>query len=78
MYLALYAADGPSIHLVPADRLDLTGDVTMREIVAAAYGRGMLAVGWRRPDDLGGELVLAAPSDRRLVVAAGDMIVVVG
>ena len=76
VYLALYAPDGPSIHLVPADRLDLTGDVTMSEIVVAAYDRGMLAIGWRRPDR--GELVLNPPEDRRLDVAPGDLIVVVG
>ncbi len=75
VYLALYA-DGPSIHLVPAGRLDLTGDVTMHKIVVAAYDRGMLAIGWRRPDR--GELVLNPPEGRRLDVASGDMIVVVG
>jgi hypothetical protein len=76
VYLALYNPAGPSIHLVPADRLDLTGDVTMSEIVVAAYDRGMLAIGWRRPDR--GELVLNPPADRRLDVTPGDLIVVVG
>ncbi len=66
VYLALYATDGPSIHLVAAEDLDLRGVVSMREVVVAAHGRDMLAIGWRRPDDLGGELVLNPPADRRL------------
>ncbi len=78
VYLALYATDGPSIHLVAAEDLDLRGGVTVREVVAAAYGRDMLAIGWRRPDDLGGELVLNPSADRRLDLVPGDEIVVVG
>jgi len=78
VYLALYATDGPSIHVVPAEQLGLGGDVTMRDIVATAYGRGALAIGWRRPADLGGELVLNPSADRRLDLAPGDEIVVIG
>ena len=78
VYLALYATDGPSIHLVAAEDLDLRGVVSMREVVVAAHGRDMLAIGWRRPDDLGGELVLNPPADRRLDLVPGDEIVVVG
>jgi len=77
VFLALYATEGPSIHLVPADRLELNGDVTIREVVAAAYAQGMLAIGWRRPDDLGGELVLDPSDDQRLDVTARDQIVVI-
>jgi hypothetical protein len=76
VYLAMYAADGPSIHLVTAEDLDLHGVVTMPDVVVAAYRRGMLAIGWRRSDD--GELVLNPSADRRLDVVPGDEIVVVG
>ncbi len=78
VYLALYAPDGPSIHLVPAERLDLAGTVTMRDIVAAGSAHGVLALGWRRPSEEGGELALNPSADRRLELAPGDEIVIVG
>jgi hypothetical protein len=78
VYLALYATGGPSIHLLGAERLDLRGTVTMRDILVSAAAHGVLAIGWRRPGDLGGELVLNPSADRRLDLAPGDEIVVVG
>jgi len=78
VYLALYAPGGPSIHLVPAAALDLDGTVTMRDIVDAGSAHGVLAIGWRRPSESGGELALSPPADRRLDLAPGDEIVVVG
>lgn len=78
VYLALYNIDGPSFHLIAAESLDLNGDVAMGDIVRAAYRHGVLAIGWRRPAERGGELVLGPPSDQRLTLFAGDEIVVVG
>jgi hypothetical protein len=78
VYLALYAPGGPSIHLMGAERLDLHGTVTMRDIVVSAEAHGVLAIGWRRSSEFGGELVLTPSADRRIDLAVGDQIVVVG
>ncbi|TFH20908.1 MAG: hypothetical protein E4H05_01275 [Acidimicrobiales bacterium] len=78
VYLALYTPGGSSIHMVRAERLDLRGTVTIRDIVVAAAAHGVLAIGWRRPAELGGELVLNPAADRRLDLASGDEIVVIG
>jgi Castor and Pollux, part of voltage-gated ion channel/Calcium-activated potassium channel slowpoke-like RCK domain len=78
VYLALYATGGSSLHLVEAERLDLRGTVTMRDIVVSAAAHGVLAIGWRRSGESGGELVLNPSADRRLDLASGDDIVVVG
>ena len=78
VYLALYAPGGSSFHLVPAERLDLAGTVTMRDIVAAGSAHGVLALGWRQSSEIGGELALSPPVDRRFDLAPGDEIVVIG
>ena len=78
VYLALYTPGGPSIHLVPAERLDLAGTVAMRDVVAAGSAHGVLAIGWRRGSEIGGELALNPSADRRLDLAPGDEIVVIG
>lgn len=72
----LYATDGPSIQLVRAAELHLTGEVGFDEVIATAYASGLLAIGWRR--DAGAELVLN-PSDSTTVrLDEGDQLVVIG
>jgi hypothetical protein len=78
VYLALYTPGGASIHLVPAERLDLAGTVSMRDVAAAGSAHGVLAIGWRRASESGGELSLNPSADRRLAVSSGDEIVVIG
>jgi voltage-gated potassium channel Kch len=78
LYLALYAPGGATIHLLPAERLDLTGTVSMRDIVAAGAAHGVLAIGWRRSSESGGELALNPAADRRFELAPHDEIVVIG
>ena len=78
VFLALYAPDGPTIHLVDAERLGLAGEMTMRQIATDAYARGLLAIGWRRPGSHGGELVLNPDDDQRVDLVDGDQVVVVG
>ena len=78
VFLAVYATDGPSVHLVDAERLGLSGTVTMSDVVASTYAHGLLAIGWRRAASLGADLVLNADEERRVDLVAGDQIVVIG
>jgi hypothetical protein len=78
VFLQLYAADGPSLHLVPAADLGLAGELGTADIVAAAYSAGLLAIGWRRSDAHGGEMVLNPHESHRVHLGAGDEVVVVG
>lgn len=73
--LALYAAEGPSIHLVSAANLGLTGEVRADEIIASAYSARLLAIGWR---DAGGEVVLNPERSQRVTLTDDDQIVVIG
>lgn len=77
VYLELYAPDGPTIHLVPAGRLDLVGEFSMAEIVSSAYRLGLLAIGWRSITN-GDELTLNPHESTRVDLAAVDEIVVIG
>lgn len=77
VFLALYATDGPSVHLVDVERLGLSGMVTMRDIVAHTYAHGLLAIGWRRAVS-GAEPVLNADDEQPVDLVAGDQIVVIG
>ena len=72
--LSLYAADGPSVHLVGAGELGLTGTVGFDEIIATAYTSGLLAFGWRS----GGEVVLNPRSSTQVQLGDADQIVVIG
>lgn len=74
--LALYSGDDASIRMVRCDRFDLAGTVTMAEVVARAYGAGVLAIGWRRAAD--GSVVLNARADTTVTFDADDELVVVG
>jgi hypothetical protein len=75
--LQLYAEGDPSIRLLPADLLGLAGDRSMGEVVRACSAAGLLAIGWRRASTRGGELVLNAHVDERVVLAPDDEIVVI-
>ncbi len=77
VFLSLYT-DGPSVHLVDALELGLAGTVTGADIVAAAYAVGVVAIGWRRPTVLGGELGLNPHVTERVHLGADDQIVIVG
>jgi Trk K+ transport system NAD-binding subunit len=76
--LSLYAGDGSSLHLIPAEDIGLSGDVRFEGIVAAAYTYGLLALGWRSPDERGGKVVLNPDNDEQVPLLGGDQIVVIG
>lgn len=72
--LSLYAAEGPSVRMVAASELGLTGAVGFDEIIAVAYAVGLLAIGWRRD----GDVVLNPSTTERVVLDDGDQIVAIG
>ncbi len=74
--LALYGGDHASFRMVRCDRFDLVGTFTMQEVVARAYGAGVLAIGWRRAAD--GSVVLNARVDTSVTLAPDDELVVLG
>ena len=74
--LALYGGDDASIRMVRCDRFDLVGTFTMAEVVARAYGAGVLAIGWRYTAD--GSVVLNARIETSVTLVADDELVVVG
>jgi len=74
VFLALYATDGPTIRLVDAGRLGLSGEVTTRRIVERAAASGLVAIGWRRA----GELALNPDESRQVDLASDDQIVIIG
>ncbi len=78
VYLSLYASDGPTIRLVDADRLGLHGEITMRQVALDAYAHGLVAIGWHRAGERGGELTLNPDEAQRVDLVAGDQIVVIG
>jgi voltage-gated potassium channel Kch len=78
VYVHLYAADGPSIHLVPAGRFGLTGETSTPRVVEAVYRAGAIALGWRRASARGGELTLNPHESARVLLEADDEIVVIG
>ncbi len=76
--LELYEPSGASIRLVPVGRLGLSGVTSASEIYRIAYAAGLLAIGWRRPQPGGGELVLNPDPSQTADLAEGDQIVVIG
>jgi hypothetical protein len=75
--LALYAAGGQSVHLVPAADLGLAGTVRFAEVMAVAYSSGMLALGWRLARGRTGELRLNPHEAEQAVLGPADQIVVI-
>ena len=75
---SLYTDEGPSLHLVSADELGLDGEVTFEEIVTAAYGEGLLALGWRHADERGEEVAFNPRTSEAVRLDDGDQIVVIG
>jgi hypothetical protein len=75
--LTLYAPGGPSLHLVAAGDLGLTGTVRCEHIIATAQSFGLLAIGWRQHPEQGGEAVLNPDGARTVDLAADDQIVVI-
>jgi hypothetical protein len=78
VYLSLYATEGPSVHLVNASDLGLSGDSDAGHVFDVAYAAGLLAIGWRRSLDRGGEVVLNPRTSEMVRLEGGDQIVVVG
>jgi hypothetical protein len=76
--LSLYTGDGPSVRLVQASNLGLTGEVGWDEIIATAYASGLLAIGSHRIRDVGHELVLNPTDSNTVFLEAGDQLVVIG
>lgn len=74
---SLYALDSPSLHLVPAPELSLTGEVTFHQINVAADASRLIAIGWRLESDRGGEMVLNPASSARVHLTDAHQIVVV-
>jgi hypothetical protein len=74
--LELYGGDHASIRMVRCDLLELVGTFTTDDIVAAAFGAGVLAIGWRCAAD--GAVVLNPRVDEQVTLSADDEIVIVG
>ncbi len=78
VFLDLYAPDGPSIHLVPIERLGLAGELSAGDVYDVAAAAGVVALGWRRAMERGGDLTLNPHVTRRVRLEPGDQIVVIG
>ena len=78
IFFSLYDGDGPSIHLIPAERIGLSGTVDGAEVATAALAAGLVAIGWRRAIERGGEVVLNPHFEDHITLEAGDQIVVIG
>ncbi len=76
--LELYAADGPSLHLVSPARLGAADAGDFGDIVAAAASAGLIAIGILRVTDRGTQVVLSPPVADRIELAPDDQIVIVG
>jgi Trk K+ transport system NAD-binding subunit len=74
--LELYGGSHASIRMVRCDLLGLVGHTSFHDVVAGAYGAGVVAIGWRCAAD--GTVVLNPHADTTVTLAAGDEIVVVG
>lgn len=74
VFLAFFAVDGASIHLVAPSRYGLGGTVSGREVARAALAHGAIAIGWRRA----GELRLNPHEHEQVTLGDGDHIVIVG
>ena len=70
---SLYATEGASVRLAPAEGFGLRGRVTFTAIIAAVYAKGQLAIGWRRNR----EVVLNPQTSEHVDLTDGDQIVII-
>jgi len=70
---SLYATEGASVRLAPAEEFGLRGQVTFADIIAAVYAEGLLAIGWRRNR----EVVLNPRTSEHVELTEGDQIVII-
>ena len=75
---SLYALEGSSLDLVEASLLGVSSEVDFGEIIEVAYSFGLLAIGWRRADERGGQPTLNPSVTDRVLLEDGDQIVVIG
>jgi hypothetical protein len=75
---SLYALEGSSLDLVEASLLGVSSEVDFGEIIEAAYSFGLLAIGWRRAGERGGQPTLNPSVTDRVLLEDGDQIVVIG
>jgi len=70
---SLYATEGASVRLAPAEAYGLRGQLTFTAIIAAVYAQGQLAIGWRRNR----EVVLNPQTSDQVDLTDGDQIVII-
>jgi Trk K+ transport system NAD-binding subunit len=78
VFLELYDPTSSTLRIDDADELGLVGEFLVRDLWSAAYDMGLIAIGWRRAAELGGEFVLNAPVTDRVELRGGDQLVSVG
>ena len=77
LFETLYDEESPSFDLVDARLLGVNADVEFGEIIDAAYSVGLLAIGWRRAPEHGGQLTLNPSVTDRVHLDDGDQVVVI-
>jgi len=78
VFLELYDPTSSTLRIDDVDELGLLGEFDVRDLWSAAYDLGLIAIGWRRSVERGGEFVLNAPATDRIELRPGDQLVSVG
>jgi hypothetical protein len=76
--LDIYAADGPSLRLVAADRFGLRGTCRFSDIADATYRAGAIAIGWRTSATRGATVVLGPSASTEVSLGPDDQVVMIG
>jgi Trk K+ transport system NAD-binding subunit len=78
VFIELYDPSTSTLRIDDVVELGLVGEFDVRTLWAAAYEQGLIAIGWRRSIERGGEFVLNAPATNRVELQPGDQLVSVG
>jgi hypothetical protein len=70
----LFAADGPSISLKPADLYVPAERLTFASVVAAARAQGQVALGYRLAE--AGQVALNPPKSTAVTLSAADQVII--
>ena len=76
--LELYGGGDASFRMVRCELLGLVGTFTMQDVVETAYAAGVLAIGWRQPNDDGAPVVLNPAASAQVTFSPDDEIIIVG